>query len=60
MPELHETLVHAEALRARTSNKDGIPSIHQDIQSLQQRAANVALGGGGGVGDQVKRTWVVE
>ena len=30
------------------SNKDGIPGIQQDIASLQQRAANVALGGGGG------------
>lgn len=36
------------------SNKDGIPGIPQDVASLQQRAANVALGGaeGVGVGDQ--------
>jgi len=51
MPELHETLVQAEALRARTINKDGIPGLNQDILSLQQRAANVAaLSGGGGGG----------
>ncbi len=36
------------------SNKDGIPGIPQDVASLQQRAASVALGGaeGVGVGDQ--------
>ncbi|EWM23120.1 hypothetical protein Naga_100582g2 [Nannochloropsis gaditana] len=53
MTELQDTLVQAEALRARTSNKDGIPSLPQDIMSLQQRAASVAqAGGGGGMGDQ--------
>lgn len=36
------------------SNKDGIPGIPQDVASLQQRAASVAMGGveGVGVGDQ--------